>query len=120
MKLNKMGKRDLEQIIKVIKKVREPGEAPAQSSSSLELFECDLCKGDIEKSKMTQCAYCGRWVCKDNCWNEKNLACNSCSSVIQLAGRKEDKSYSEHDKKNLKTKKSEKKNDFFKKFRIKK
>ena len=93
-----MGKRDLEQIIKVIKRVKEQGEPPSQSSTSFDLFECDLCKGDVEKSKLTQCPYCGRWICKENCWNRKNLACNSCSSIIKLAERKEDSSYSESSK----------------------
>jgi len=88
-----MGRNELNQIMKVIKKVREPGEPPSQSTKSLDLFECDLCKGDVEKSKLTQCSYCGRWICRENCWNNKNLACTSCSSIIQLAGRKEDNSY---------------------------
>ncbi len=93
-----MGKRDLEQIIKVIKRVKEQGDPPSQSSTSFDLFECDLCKGDVEKSKLTQCPYCGRWICIENCWNKKNLACNSCSSIIKLSERKEDSSYSESSK----------------------
>ena len=96
----KMGKRDLEQVIKVIKRVKEQGEPPSQSTTSFELFECDLCKGDVEKSKLSQCPYCGRWICKENCWNKKNLACNSCSSIIKLAERKEDSSYLESNKEN--------------------
>ncbi len=96
----KMGKRDLEQIIKVIKRVKEQGEPPAQSSISFDYFECDLCKGDVEKSKLTQCPYCGRWICKENCWNIKSLACTSCSSIIKLSERKEDNSYSESFKEN--------------------
>ena len=95
-----MGKRDLEQIIKVIKRVKEQGEPPSQSSTSFDLFECDLCKGDVEKSKLTQCPYCGRWICKENCWNKKNLACNSCSSIIKVVERKEDSSYSQSFKEN--------------------
>ena len=84
-----MGKSELDQVIKVIKKVKEPGEPPSQSTTSFDLFECDLCKGDVEKSKLTQCPYCGRWICKENCWNKKNLACSSCSSIIELAQRRE-------------------------------
>lgn len=87
-----MGRRELDQVIKVIERVRSPGEPPAQSSTSFDLLECDLCKGDVEKSKLTQCPYCGRWICKGNCWNKKNLACISCSSVIELAQREGDKS----------------------------
>ena len=83
-----MGRRELEQVIKVIKRVREPGEPPSQSATSFDLLECDLCKGDVEKSKLTQCSYCGRWICNENCWNKKNLACTSCSSVIELSQRK--------------------------------
>jgi len=65
-----MGRRELDQVIKVIKRVREPGELPSQSATSLDFLECDLCKGDVEKSKLTQCFYCGRWICKENCWNK--------------------------------------------------
>ena len=83
-----MGKRELDHVIKVIKRVKEQGEPPSQSVTSFDLLECDLCKGDVEKSKLTQCPYCGRWICKDNCWNKKNLACISCSSIIELAQRK--------------------------------
>jgi hypothetical protein len=115
-----MGKRDLEQIIKVIKKVKEPGEPPSQSSTAFDIFECDLCKGDVEKSKLTQCPYCGRWICKDNCWNKKILACNSCSSIIKLSERREDKSYSESSKKTkIINKKRESSKGFFNKFRRK-
>ena len=98
----KMGKRDLEQVFKLIKRVKEQGEPPSQSPTSFDLFECDLCKGDVEKSKLTQCPYCGRWICKENCWNKKNLACNSCSSIIKLSERKEDISYSEASIENIK------------------
>lgn len=111
-----MGRKELDQIIKVIKRVREPGEPPSQSTTSFDLFECDLCKGDVEKSKLTQCSYCGRWICKENCWNKKNLACTSCSSIIQLAGRTEDTSYKEPE---IKTEKETKKQGFISKFRKK-
>ena len=94
-----MGRRELNQIIKVIKKVREPGEPPSQSSTSFDLFECDLCKGDAEKTKLTQCPYCGRWICKKNCWDKENLACTSCASIIKLAGREEDSSYTDNEEK---------------------
>ncbi|MEA3457402.1 MAG: hypothetical protein U9R21_01845 [Candidatus Thermoplasmatota archaeon] len=83
-----MGIKELDQVTKIITKVREPGDQPSQSTTSFDLYECDLCKGDVEKSKLTQCPYCGRWVCKENCWNKKNLACMSCSSVIELSQRK--------------------------------
>lgn len=113
-----MGKRQLDHVFKIIKKVREPGEPPSQSSKSFDLFECDLCKGDIEKSKLTQCPYCGRWICKENCWNTKNLACTSCTSVIQLADKQEDKSYSESQEQTKKQNKTENTENFIR--RIKK
>jgi hypothetical protein len=113
-----MGKRQLDHVFKIIKKVREPGEPPSQSSKSFDLFECDLCKGDIEKSKLTQCPYCGRWICKENCWNTKNLACTSCTSVIKLADKQEDKSYSESQEQTKKQEKTEDTENFIK--RIKK
>ena len=97
--LSTFNETELNQIIKVIKRIREPEEYPSQSLTSFDFFECDLCKGDVEKTKLTQCPYCGRWICKENCWNEKNLACISCSSIIRLAGRKEDLSYKENENK---------------------
>ena len=98
-----MGRRELDQVIKVIKRVREPGEQPSQSTTSFDFLECDLCKGDVEKSKLTQCPYCGRWICKENCWDKKNLACSSCSSVIELAQRKGEASASLEPKNKIKS-----------------
>ena len=80
-----MGKKELNQVMKAITRIRDPGERPAQSSTDIDVFECDLCKGDTQKQKITQCPYCGRWICKENCWHENHLACNACASIISLA-----------------------------------
>lgn len=84
-----------EKVINSIEKVRKPGEKPEDDLYSTDKFICDLCQGIREKEEITQCGFCGRWVCKDNdrsakgkesyCWNEELKACESCSGLILLA-----------------------------------
>ncbi|MEF8874632.1 MAG: hypothetical protein V5A88_08200 [Candidatus Thermoplasmatota archaeon] len=82
-----------ERIVNVIEKIREPGEKPEDDLYSLDKFVCDLCQGVREREGITQCGFCGRWVCKDrdtdeeknDCWNEDLKACESCSGLILLA-----------------------------------
>lgn len=71
--------------MKSIKKVREPGEKPEDDLLSMDKYVCDLCQGVREREEITQCGFCGRWVCKDSCWNTELKACESCSGVIMLA-----------------------------------
>ena len=79
------GKRStFDRVIGSIERVRKPGEDPAESLFALDEFECDLCKGYIQRRELIQCHYCGRWVCKESCWNDEHLACMSCASVIKL------------------------------------
>lgn len=80
-----MGRGELHQVRKAIKRIRAPGDQPSVSATTLEWFECDLCKGDIPKNSLTQCQYCGRWICKGSCWNQKFLTCTACASVIKIA-----------------------------------
>lgn len=80
-----MPKKNLfERVIGAIDRVREPGEKPKDDLYSMEKFVCDLCQGVVEKEGITQCGFCGRWVCR-SCWNDELKACESCSGVILLA-----------------------------------
>ncbi|MBS3817393.1 MAG: hypothetical protein KGY76_07520 [Candidatus Thermoplasmatota archaeon] len=78
-----------ERVTEVIEKIREPGEKPEDDLYSMDKFVCDLCQGIKEREQITQCGFCGRWVCKDkgedDCWNEELNACESCSGLITLA-----------------------------------
>ncbi|MFP3871883.1 MAG: hypothetical protein ACOC55_01195 [Candidatus Natronoplasma sp.] len=76
-------------VINVIDRMRKPGEKPKEDLYSMDKFVCDLCQGVKGREEITQCGFCGRWVCKDDeeddCWNEEMKACESCSGVILLA-----------------------------------
>ncbi len=84
-----------ERVMNAIDKIREPGEKPEDDLYSLDKFVCDLCQGVKEREEITQCGFCGRWVCRDkdhgekDCWNDELKACESCSGVIQLARKEE-------------------------------
>lgn len=67
-----------------ITKIREQGEPPKSDVLSLDQFVCDLCKAIVPRSKIIQCAFCGRWVCFAQCWFLQEKACLACSSVIKL------------------------------------
>ncbi|MEW6069975.1 MAG: hypothetical protein AB1485_05100 [Candidatus Thermoplasmatota archaeon] len=67
-----------------ITKIREQGEAPKSDILSLDSFICDLCKGVISRAKIIQCPFCGRWVCRMQCWESKEKSCLACSGVIKL------------------------------------
>lgn len=75
----------LERVMGRIQRVRQPGDPPRERLDSFDDFECDLCKGFVTRREMTQCHYCGRWVCRDQCWDREALSCISCASVIKLA-----------------------------------
>ncbi len=78
-----------DRVTNVIEKIREPGEKPEDDLYSMDKFVCDLCQGVKEREEITQCGFCGRWVCKEggeeDCWNEELKACESCSGLILLA-----------------------------------
>ncbi len=83
-----MSDRDaFDRVIDSIEKIRDPGEKPEDDLYSMDKFVCDLCQGVKEREEITQCGFCGRWVCKgeNSCWNEELNACESCSGLIQLA-----------------------------------
>lgn len=85
-----MSSRDaFDRVIKSVKRVREQGEKPEEDLRSMDKYTCDLCHNVVEKKEIIQCGFCGRWVCKENCWDGELRACESCSGLILLA--KEDK-----------------------------
>lgn len=69
---------------KNIKQVRKQGDPPEEDLESMEGFICDLCLTTAQRKGITQCPFCGRWVCKDGCYNEDELCCISCAGVIKL------------------------------------
>ena len=71
-------------VLKHITKVREQGDPPRSDVFELDTYICDLCKGSIVKENLTQCPFCGRWVCKKNCWVSEQMACTTCVGVIKL------------------------------------
>ncbi len=78
-----------DRVTEVIEKIREPGEKPESDLYSMDKFVCDLCQGVKEREGITQCGFCGRWVCKgeNSCWDEELKCCESCSGLINLAKR---------------------------------
>jgi hypothetical protein len=71
-------------VMERITKVRDQGESPRSDVLSMDSYICDLCKGPADKENIIQCAFCGRWVCRNNCWDQKINACNTCVGVIKL------------------------------------
>ena len=81
---------NLEKVMNSVVRTRKAGEGPEQSLHSFDEFECDLCKGIVPRKGITQCGFCGRWICKESCWNEENMACISCAGIIILSKNSED------------------------------
>jgi len=77
-------RKPLDEVASLIPKVREPGEPPKPDIFSFDSFICDLCKGTVERSGLIQCGFCGRWICKSNCWSNEHLACLTCSGLIKI------------------------------------
>jgi len=98
-------------VMKHISKVREQGEPPRSDVFELDTYICDLCKGSISKENLTQCPFCGRWICRKNCWDSEQMACTTCVGVIKLCRESVDidiKQKREAGKKKEKPKKSTK------------
>ncbi len=77
-------------VLKAVARVREPGSKPEEDLESMDRYTCDLCQGIKEREDIIQCGFCGRWVCRKNCWERKFKACESCSGLIMLAGTSTD------------------------------
>ncbi|MFW3146566.1 MAG: hypothetical protein ACMUIE_07120 [Thermoplasmatota archaeon] len=67
-----------------IKPVRKQGDPPEEDLELMEGYICDLCKVSVKGSKILQCPFCGRWVCRTGCYSEDELCCRSCAGVIRL------------------------------------
>lgn len=80
------GQIDLSKVISEIKRVRTSGERPRETIGDTDffVFECDLCLIKIKEGELTQCPYCGRWVCLKQCYSTDEAACISCESMIRL------------------------------------
>ena len=78
-----------DRVMKTVTKIREQGEKPEEDIYSMDKFVCDLCQGDYRKKEITQCGFCGRWVCKETCWDNNLRSCESCSGLIKLAKSEE-------------------------------
>lgn len=86
------SKNVFDRVMKEINDVRGPGEKPEDDLFSMDKYVCDLCQGIRDREEITQCGFCGRWVCKgeNSCWNEEFNACESCSGIIKLARDSDD------------------------------
>lgn len=67
-----------------IKPVRKQGDPPEEDIEAMEGYICDLCLVSIQRSEISQCPFCGRWVCRANCYSNEELCCISCAGVIKL------------------------------------
>ncbi|MGA1820866.1 MAG: hypothetical protein ACMUHU_07660 [Thermoplasmatota archaeon] len=67
-----------------IKQVRKQGDPPEEDLENMDGFVCDLCLVSIKRAEISQCPFCGRWVCRGNCYSEEELCCRSCAGVIRL------------------------------------
>lgn len=67
-----------------IKPVRKQGDPPEEDLEEMDGLVCDLCLITVKRSEITQCPFCGRWVCMDECYNDDELCCKSCAGVIRL------------------------------------
>ena len=76
---------------KHIAQVRPQGGKPPvdieHSTLDEENYSCDLCRKPMGLAGFTQCGLCGRWVCKDECWEQDDSVCITCSGVIKLMRR---------------------------------
>jgi len=67
-----------------IKQVRKQGDPPEEDLENMDGYVCDLCLVSIKRAELSQCPFCGRWICRDNCYSEDELCCRSCAGVIRL------------------------------------
>ncbi len=67
-----------------IKPVRKQGDPPEEDLESMDGLICDLCLVSIKRSRILQCPFCGRWICRTGCYNDEELCCRSCAGVIKL------------------------------------
>lgn len=88
--LFKRNKSFHDKVVKKITIIREQGAPPRTDTLSFNHYVCDLCKGIYERAKIIQCPFCGRWICREKCWNEEHLACLNCTSIIKIVKQSEE------------------------------
>ena len=67
-----------------IRPVRKQGDPREDDLENMDGYVCDLCLISVKRAEISQCPFCGRWVCRDNCYSEEELCCRSCAGVIRL------------------------------------
>lgn len=73
-----------DKVVKKITIIREQGAPPKTDTFSFNKYLCDLCKGIKERSEIIQCPFCGRWICRENCWEKEHLGCLNCAGIIKM------------------------------------
>lgn len=71
-------------VLKSIKLVRKQGDPPEEDLETMEGYVCDLCLRSVGRSEIIQCPFCGRWICRSECYSSEELTCVSCAGVIRL------------------------------------
>jgi hypothetical protein len=85
MRQKKVGRESLFKKVKeTIKPVRKQGDPPEEDLELMDGYVCDLCKAPMKRSEIIQCPFCGRWICRRQCYNAEELCCKSCAGVIKL------------------------------------
>ena len=78
---------------KNIEKIRDQGEPPRSdlvSLDSMDKYVCDLCKASTQRSGLIQCSFCGRWVCREGCFDRDDVSCLNCHGIIKLLRESQD------------------------------
>lgn len=76
---------DLYSMVKdTVKPVRKQGDPPEEDLENMDGFICDLCLIPVKRAEISQCPFCGRWVCTGRCYSEEELSCRSCAGIIRL------------------------------------
>ena len=73
-----------DKVKEIIEPVRKQGDPPEEDIQSMDGYVCDLCLAPIKRSELIQCPFCGRWVCRTQCYSKDELCCVSCAGVIRL------------------------------------
>ena len=73
-----------EKVKGTIQPIRRQGDPPEEDIEAMDGYICDLCLARIKRSELIQCPFCGRWVCRSQCYAREDLCCVSCAGVIRL------------------------------------
>jgi len=84
MKRSDRGEALFNKVKTSIKPVRKQGDPPEEDIETMDGYVCDLCLDVVKKARILQCPFCGRWVCRDQCYSSEEMCCISCGGVIRL------------------------------------